>query len=200
MNRGCAIGCGVLLLLAAILIVVAAKSAPHVGSRIKGWIEQSFKESAERAALEASWQPPSPKPDESWFPARIGDWERASSQPIREVSAVSFSRAGHAAEYRSSTGTISMTVVPATELESEALFRRAIEKHEAAGGTKFRSQSGNRLYLRRDGQHHLQLWQLKDWLFLLESDGVDPRGFDEQFLRAATTDAAAQGPPAPAPR
>ena len=64
---------------------------------------------------------------------------------------------------------------------------RLFSKAQAAlsGGTRVSSSSGNRVYVRLNGNEYTRMWWIKSWLFVFRSQGgTDPEAFMEAYMKA----------------
>jgi hypothetical protein len=132
-----------------------------------------------------SWMPISPKPDASWFPAKVGNASLQSSAPFKSLTELNVTREGYGAIYSTGTGRTEISVVAANDLEQETLTARIKAALTAGTTSKYESHSGTRHHIRTGGDDHTRIWWVKGWLFIFrDRAGEDPDEFSKEFLRA----------------
>ena len=197
--------CGLIALAIVAVIVVVSVSAPRIVQKGKKWITAQTDDATRRSAVESAWQPPGAKPDASWFPAAVDQWTLSISEDISTVPDLQFDRPGRRGKYRGEKQDIEVIVVPASDAELDGIFKRAVSSFAEGGnpviemnsqhfsyktesnGSPVASRSVGRLYARLNGDNHLRLWWLKDWLFIFRTTGSeDPDAFAEKYLEAMT--------------
>ena len=200
MNRKIVLGCGGALGLIALGIFVIA---PRLLQKGKGWLSGQVESTAHRSAIEAAWQPPSLRPDATWFPSVVEKWTRQSSADITTVPELQLDRPGRRGKYRGEKQDMEVIVIPVSDLELDGIFNRAASaladagRHVVKGNTQhtsFRIETSSsqvttrtpgRLYLRLNGNEHTRLWWIKDWLFIFQTTGPEnPDAFAEKYLEA----------------
>ena len=206
MNRKFLLGCGLVVLVVVVASVVAAfVFLPGMVTRAKKWVGSQMAEASRRAAIEKAWRPPSATLAANWFPATVGAWTLTASEETPGLPELNVDRAGRRGKYRGAQQDIEVTILPANDLEKDAIFSRAKSALESGGtrvrtgtngpvsyrveshGSRVITQTPGRLYVCLDGQHHTRLWWVKDFLFIFRTDGPeDPDAFAEQFLGAMT--------------
>ena len=206
MNKKFAGGCCGLIALAIVAgIAFGLFSVRHAFQRGKSWIGAQIDDAKHRSAIESAWQPPTAKPDASWFPAAVDQWTLSISEDIAVVPELQLDRAGRRGKYRGEKQDIEATVVPVSDRERDGIFDRAASaftesnKRVLSGNTEHssyriestgshvRTQTPGRLYLRINGESHLRLWWVKDWLFIFRTTGPeDPDVFADKFLESMT--------------
>jgi len=207
MNRNILLGCAVVfVVLVAALVVAAFVLVPNTVSKAKKWFGAQMEGANRRAAIEKAWRPPSATLEASWFPAAVGAWTLTANEDVPGLPELNVDRAGRRGKYRGSKQDIEVTIVPANDLEKDALFSRAKSALESGAprgltgikgsasyrvetrGSHVTTQTPGRLYVCIDGKHHTRLWWVKDFLFIFRTDGPDdPDPFAEQFLGAMMT-------------
>ena len=203
MNRKIALGCGCLVLIVIAVIGAGIFSARHFFEKGQSWVAAQVEDSKKRAAIESAWQPPSLRPEASWFPATVGAWTLRTSEDITSVPELQLDRPGRRGKYRGEKQDMEVIVVPVSAEEHESVFDRAASaladksKHVISGGTdhssyrietstsKVTTRMGNRFYLKLNGDDHTRLWWMKDWLFIFRTTGPEnPDAFADQYLEA----------------
>lgn len=188
------IGCAGVLVLIAAIVGVAISQAPKLISKGKSLLGEAMAEGMRVSAIENAWQPPTPELSGQWFPGEVGAWRLERSEPASSFPELGLERAGQHAAYRSSQGTLDVTVVPATEIEKPGLLERiepAIKRNASGGDAHSFSQmtttTGNLTHFRFGADDHTRLWWLKGWLFIFHNRGpVDSASFPEDFLEASS--------------
>ena len=204
MNRKSCLGCGglVLLVIGAMALGVFVV-APRVVQKGKGWLHAQVENAARRSALESAWQPPSQRPEASWFPVAVDAWTLQTSEDITSVPDIQLARPGRHAKYRGVPQDVEVTVVPVAAEELAVVFDRAEtalsqkDRHVIArttgnpsfkiesGQTHVMTRTGSRFYIKLNGDQHTRLWWMKDWLFIFQTTGPeDPDAFAEKYLEA----------------
>ena len=183
MNRKLAIGCGVLLLLVAIVIGLCIYAVPKLVRKAKVAIKSSIEESNRLAAIENKWRPPSAAPDASWFPKQVGSWQLTTQEVSTGIPRLNIERGGQYGAYQSGAEVVEVNVLAANDLEKDALFSKA--QAALSGGTRVSTSSGNRVYVRLNGDDYTRMWWVKNWLFIFHSHGgSDPEAFMEPYMKA----------------
>ena len=204
MNRKSCFGCGclVLLIIGAIAIGIFVV-APRVMEKGAVFAGEMIESSKHRAAVESTWQPPSERPDASWFPAAVEKGTLRTSADISTVPELQLDRPGRRGTYRGEKQDIEVIVIPVSDLEREGILDKAAStladesRHVIKGNTansSFRISTNTsrvtmrtpgRLYVRLNGDDHTRLWWIKDWLFIFRTTGPeDPDAFAEKYLEA----------------
>lgn len=201
MKKSCAIGCAVLLILAAAGVGWVMMRAPHWWQQGTKLVMNTMAEESRISAFESAWTAPSPQPDAAWAPAEIGTWTLKQQEQVTGWPELNITRAGQRMIYEKGAATIEIGIVAANELEREALLKRLLDAAKDAGNTTTRktigsgtvtlnssasnmtTTMGNRTHV-RSGDQHTRVWWLKDWLFFFRAQGDDPAGFPEEFLKA----------------
>ena len=197
--------CGIIALAIVAVIVVVSVSAPRIVQKGKKWVTAQIDDAKHRSAVESAWRPPGEKPDASWFPAWVDKWTLSISEDIATVPDLQLDRAGRRGKYRGEKQDIEVTIVPASDLERDGIFSRAeaafaeSNKRVIAGnsdhvsykiestGSHVTTRTPGRLYLCLNGDNHLRLWWVKDWLFIFRTTGPeDPDAFADKFLESMT--------------
>ena len=197
------------LLLVAIIVFLIVKT-PRLLESGKAWVERWIAEEQRVTAFEQEWQPPSAKPDSTWFPATVGERRLERSSPTTGMAEMSLNRAGYSATYRSAAGSVAIDVVPIAETEKSDLLekardsigRRRIEDASlkvggaevsfSHGQNRISTGSGNRSHVTIDAVDHVRLWWVNGWLFIFRArGGADSEAFPEEFLRVIDKAAAA---------
>lgn len=177
--------------------------APRMMQKGQGWLNAQVENTARRSAIESAWQPPSLRPDATWFPAVVEKWTLQSSADISTLPELQLDRPGRRGKYRGEKQDVEVIVVPVSDLELDDVFNRAASalnaagKHVIKGGSDHSSfhietsssqmttRTQGRLYLRLSGDDHTRLWWMKDWLFVFRTVGPeDPDAFAEKYLEA----------------
>ena len=203
MNRKIAIGCVVLIVIVIGAIGLGVYTARHAWERGKGWVAAQIADAKHRSEIESAWQPPSQRPDASWFPAAVDSWTLQTGGDITNVPDIQLERPGRRAKYRGDKQDVEVTVVPVAAEEREAVFDRAATaledkgKHVVSGGTehtsfhvetsggKVTTRTPGRFYIKLNGDQHTRLWWMKDWLFIFQTTGAeDPDAFADKFIEA----------------
>lgn len=183
MNKKLATGCGVLLVLLAIIIGIGIYAVPKLVRKAKVAIKSNIEESNRLAAIESKWRPPSAAPDASWFPKQVENWQLTTQETSTGIPALNIERAGQYGAYRSGAEVVEVNVVTANDLEKDALFSKA--QAALSTGTRVSSSSGNRVYVRLNGNDYTRMWWIKNWLFIFRSHGgSDPETFMEAYMKA----------------
>lgn len=187
MNRRFLIGCGLVVVgIAAAIIIAAFVFVPRMAGKAQKWIGAQMAEANRRAAIEKAWRPPSATPDASWFPPTVGEWTLTANEDTPGLPELNIERAGRRGKYRGAKQDLEVTILPANDLEKDAIFSRAKSALESRG-SHVTTRTTGRLYVRIGGEHHTRLWWVKDFLFIFRTDGPDdPDAFAEQFLSAMT--------------
>ena len=205
MNRGIVIGCSIVLLTIVIVVWALISAAPKIVRAGKSWFSAQISEWDRLAAAEKNWQPPSPTLHTGWFPAQMGDWFLVNASMRTEVPEVKLTRPAAHAIYRHANGrNVEMTIVAASDAETDELFQVAQEtlrKRESTtmnlpgnsgtvtmtrGGWHIVKQVGKRTHVISTGNEHTRLWWMKGWLFIAGSVGADPKDFADTFIAATT--------------
>lgn len=213
MKKSCAVGCAVLLILAAALVGVLMTKGPQWFAQGKGFVMNVMAEEARIGAFEAAWIPPSPEPDGAWAPGTIGQWKLKQHEAVTGWPELNITRGGQRMIYENGSATIEIGVVAANELEKEALLKRVLDAAKDAGNTTTRKSigngtvtlnsgagnmtttMGNRTHV-KSGNHHTRVWWLKDWLFFFRGQDVDP-DLGEEYLKAISGSPAVAEPGTP---
>jgi hypothetical protein len=200
MKKSCAIGCAVLLILAAAGVGWVMMKAPQWWQQGTKLVMDTMAEERRISAFEAAWVPPSPQPDAAWAPGEIGKWTLKQVEPVSGWPELNVTRAGQRAIYEQGARTIDVGVVPANDLERETLLTRLTYAAQEAGNTTTRksigngtvtlnsntgysmTRRGNRTHM-KSGDAHTRVWWVKDWLFFFRTQGEDAPEFPEEFLR-----------------
>jgi hypothetical protein len=149
------------------------------------------------SAFENAWTPPSASPDASWFPEQVGEWKRTTQGESTGIARLHIERAGRSGEYRFGAEVVEVNVMAANDSEKHELFSSA-QTGPSGGGTTVSSWTGNRSYLRLNGDDYTRCWWMpKGWFFIFHSRGGDPKEFVESYLKAIDA-APAATEPAPA--
>ena len=189
MKKSCAIGCAVLLLLAAALVGVVMTKAPHWWAKGKKFVSDTMAEEQRVSAFEAAWTPPSPEDVAGWAPQAVGEWKLELGAKKTDWPELKLDRAGWRSIYKQGARTIEIGAVPATELEKPELLKRltsgagprlddhAQEHRQWHGDAEFNTgqdddDDGNRTHVQAGGEH-LHGW-LKDWLLFFRATDADP--------------------------
>ena len=204
MNRKFFLGCGCVVLIIigtiAIGMFVAAPRAWQIG---KTWFNAQLEEASRRSAVESAWQPPSARPDASWFPAVVDKWTLSISEDIATVPGLQLDRPGRRGKYRGEKQDIEVTVVPVSDLEREGIFSQALaalqtshaqDSDRGSSSASIRTTRSSshvtmrtpmRVYAEFNGDDHTRLWWLKDWLFIFHTTGPeDPDAFADRFIES----------------
>lgn len=182
---GC--GCGALVSVCGIAIVVSFLSAPKLMEQI----EEEVALEQERQKLTAAWNPPAPSledhPLDELFPIRIGAHERDSLDDDAAIPEFGFELAGHRAVYINAESRIEVFAYPTSELEKEALFQRLDEVYEEDEGTfKRKTNMGYRLYYNSSQHHQNHFWWTQGWLLVFRTqDSEDREPFALKFFASA---------------
>ena len=204
MNRKVLLGCGSLILLVIAVIAIGIfVVAPRMMEKGKGWLSAQMEESKHRTAIESAWQPPSQRPDASWFPTVVEKWTLRTSTDISTVPELQLDRPGRRGTYRGEKQDVEVIVIPVNDLERDGIFDRAAAtlseqskrvfkgntEHGSirieTGGSQVTTRTPGRLYLRLNGDDHTRLWWIKDWLFVFRTVGPDDSDFfAEKYLEA----------------
>ena len=203
MNRKFFLGCGCLILIVIGTIAIGMfVAAPRAWQKGKTWFNAQLKEASRRSAVESAWQPPSARPDASWFPAVVDNWTLSISEDIATVPDLQLDRPGRRGKYRGEKQDIEVTVVPVSAEELNGTLDRAQSalvasgKHviEKSGNPSFKIETSSshlttrtpgRLYVRLQGDEHTRLWWIKDWLFIFRTTGPeDPDAFADRFIES----------------
>ena len=201
MNRNVAIGCAVVFLLLAAVLVVAVMQVPKLLHKGAALVMQTVADESRLAALEQAWSPPTPTPDGTWFPSTIGEWKLERSEPRTGIPELKIDRAGQHATYRTGAGPIEVDVIPANDLEHETMVSHAedalknrqevntdvggVHVSVNSGGTQWTTTSGNRKHVRIGNEDHTRFWWVKGTLFIFRACGAaDSEAFPEEYLRA----------------
>jgi hypothetical protein len=201
MNRKVATGCGIALALFAIAVAGLVYIVPKLIRKGVDAVKDGLAEAQRAAAFEATWTPPSPSPDASWFPKEVGKWSLTTQEPSTGIPRLNIERPGQYAAYRSGGEVVEVNVIAANDLEKDALFQRAQEGK--SGSSTVTSRFGNQGSMRLNGDDYTRLWWMpKGWLFIFHNHGgTDPEKFMEPFLEAmepgsSEAPARLEGPPA----
>lgn len=183
MNRKVAIGCTVVFILAAALIVAGGYYGPKLFKKGMSAVGDAMAESARLGKFEADWQPPSAQMDAGWFPKEVSAWKLVSAEPSPGIAKLNIDRAGQHAVYQSATASVEVDVLAANDLEKDALFKRAQDALSSGSGSRMTTTFGNRVHVRVNDEH-TRLWWVKGWLFIFRARGADPEKFTEELLGA----------------
>lgn len=190
-----AIGCGVVALLCALLIGGLIVAWPKISKNATGWVQDKMKEQAAEERLDATWKPPTPQPNEQWFPEQVAGWTRSSAEPIHELPEVGATKEGYSATYALNGQRIEVKAIPVTDLERDGLMQRAAgfsprpENRSFTATTSF----GNTRQTKYGNGERLYVRSLSDWFVLMHTlDGAEIKPFADAWLRAIDT----QPPPA----
>ena len=205
MNKKIVGGCGCLVLVVIGVVAAGMFSARQFWEKGKGWINAQVEDAKHRSAIESAWSPPTAKPDARWFPAVVDQWTLSISEDVTTIPDLQLDRPGRRGKYRGEKQDIEVTIVPANELERDGIFTRADAAFQESNQRVFSGNSGNvsykvennsshvttrtpgRLYVRVNGENHLRLWWVKDWLFIFRTTGPeDPDAFADKFLESMT--------------
>lgn len=182
------IGCGVLLVLAAVAAVGALLLVP----RLLDKFEQLAAEEQERQADAAAWAAPDRDAGPAQvFPPAVGAYRLDAADDRAAVPALDFDAKGVHAVYAAGPGWVEVFAYPVSKREAEALVGRAEGAYERAEGGGVRTWSRVDLgdsYARAAfaapglGQNHL--WFTKGWLLVFRTpDAEDREPFVREFLR-----------------
>src|SRR5438046_1221882 len=109
------VGCGFVLVLLAAVVAFIYLSWPKITKRVTGFAQEMMKASEEKAKFEAAWTPPSPQPDEQWFPSELAEWKRENAAPITEIPELKLTKEGYSATYRRSGQRVDLKIVAVTD-------------------------------------------------------------------------------------
>ncbi len=211
MKRKFLIGCGVILLIIALIVGGLILASPMLFRMGKEWVTAKVEESNRLSELGKNWQPPSAKLAPDWFPLKIGEWSRGKTSVLTSVPALDLTRNALSATYENGRDrSVTMTIVAVDQSEKEAVIDHAKEtlpkgrpktkKHlndkvtftSTTGSSHWITQVDNRTHVIVDKNQHTRFWWVNGWLLIFQSTGSeDPHDFAEAFLTA--TDASAAG-------
>jgi len=182
-NRPLAIGCGIFLVLVAGVVGAGIYFIPKWVDQGITAVKDGFKEESEASLFAANWEPPSPKPDGSWFPQQIGKWKLITREASKGIPQLNVDRPGEYAAYRSGAGVTEVRIIPANGLEKKALLAMVGESR-VGESSRMTSFGGDRAYLRLGDDDYTRLWWIKNWLFVFHQTGADPQDFVKPYLSA----------------
>ena len=135
----------------------------------------------------------------------VDKWTLGISEDITTVPELQLDRPGRRGKYRGEKQDVEVTVVPVSDLERDGIFSRAesafteSNKRVIAGnsehvsykiessGSHVTTRTPGRLYVRLNGDNHMRLWWVKNWLFIFRTVGSeDPDAFADKFLETMT--------------
>ncbi len=162
-----------------------------------------MQDATHRTALEKAWREPGQRPDASWFPAVLDGFTLRTTEALTAMPELQLDRPGWRGKYRGEKQDEEVTILPVSDLERDGIFDRAASMLEAnsqrviTGGGDHSSfkittnsghlttRSGNRFYIKVNGDEHTRLWWIKDWLFIFRTTGPDdPDAFADKFIEA----------------
>lgn len=212
-----AIGCGIALVLLAILIVALVMMAPKAVEMARGAWEKEVKAASDNARFEATWKPPAPELGAPWFPEEVAGWRRAEAAPIKEVPELRspkkeitdtpgvvdtpLAKDGYRAAYSLGGKGIDVIVLPATDLEMEGMMVRVRgftprPENSHSGTSSF--QRGHELTMKYGERERVYARPIGEWfIFMHTIDGAEIKPFADAWLHAIDTQTAAPSPEAP---
>jgi len=193
MNRKVAIGCGIALLLFLIGVGAVIYIVPKLVRRGEAALKEGLDKHNRSVAFEVAWRPPAAALDASWFPKEVGAWKLTTQEPSKGILRLNIDRPGQYGAYQSGADVVEVNIMPANDLEKDALISRA--QAALSGGSTYSSTMGNRSSVRTNGDDYTEMWWLKNWMFIFHKHGgTDPESFIEPYLTAVQ----AASPEAPA--
>lgn len=203
MLKGCAIGCGLIVLAAAIVGGVIAWRAP----KFLAFFAEIAAQEQERQALATQWTlPADDAPTDALFPPTLDGYRREAADDQAAIPELKIDLPGKHAVYRNDASRVDVYLYRVTPLEKEALFTRVEEASQqgASARTWTKVDLGDdyaRIYLwsNRLGQNHL--WSTRGRLVVFRTaDEEDREPVVRAFFKANATPPPPQaGEPKPAP-
>lgn len=197
-GKAIGIGCGILLSLGAVAVVVAVVLVP----RLLDAVREEVAEEQERQAIAAGWDAPdrAAAPNRV-FPAAVGDYRLDRADDRAAVAELDLDAKGVHAAYSAGPSRVEVFAYPASKPEADTLVGRAERAYEGARGSGARSwtkidlgESYARVHLSAPGLGQNHLWYTKGWVLLVRtSDAEDREGFVRAFLRTPRQPGGAAG-------
>ena len=153
-----------------------------------------------RQAFVTWWQPPARMETALVFPPQIGGRRAGEAQPLPSPKFPNLPLTGYVVAYgKPGTPDIEVLVARANSLEVEAIQRRTRDDFDKRGGTKSFVEVPGRLRLSSSSPAEtVEVWSLKDWLFIYRFAGELEAEFIRMHLASISTAAPPDSSPAPA--
>jgi hypothetical protein len=187
MLKGCAIGCGLIVLTLAIVGGVVAWKGPQFFTFFTALVAQ---EQARQELLQ-KWTPPADDaPTDAVFPPSLDGYRRESTDEQAMIPELQIDMAGKHAVYREGPSRIDVYFYRVTHLENEALFARVEKASEEGSGTRTWSKVDlgddyARVYLWTTRLKQNQLWYSRGRLLIFRTtDEADCEPFIHAFFKA----------------
>ena len=181
--KGCAIGCGMIVLTLALVGGVIAWKAPHLWTMFNAVVAQE----QERQLLVTNWTPPAKDaPDVDVFPPMLEGYRLVETNNRANLPELQIDVPGAHAVYRKGPSQIDLYLFPVTQLENEALFKRVEEASEKGGGSRTWTKvdlgdAYARIYLWSTNLKQNHLWYTRGHLVVFRTADEEDR---ENFVHA----------------
>lgn len=173
------------VLATAVLLAAGFLFVVGFGRAVQFLRDRASSESARQQFL-ARWQPPENPQPGTLFPNRVLGWSLESTTNRLAMREPDFELPGARAIYQSpALGSIEVGVTWAEDPGATAIFEQARRAFEGRDGGGLFLQVNDRLRLRsRQPDETLEVWSIRDWVFLFRGPGELPADFIRAYLDA----------------